>query len=284
MRLLRAISEGNVRPAAHAPSRPARGDWRRSSCARCTCPPKQRFESIHALGQKLWEFASPRGQAQWKTFYFHTPAMASPLAMAAPEPPAPASAPSVVATPAHLKDGKRSVDSTASLEPVAPFATTEPPQVTIGPSHFAITKTAAASGVGESTSQSHSDIAGESALSDASGASNSDRAARTKRWLAVLALAGAAGVGLVAILRLSPGRLPAAPLSASAASRPTPASATATDARPTPPPAPIVAPATPPPVAAPAPAPPVKRAKKKPATRRHKSPKTDQHGIGIPTE
>ena len=284
MRLLRAISEGTFDPPRTL--RPDLPEALEAIVLRAMhLAPSQRFESIHALGQRLWAFASARGQAQWKAFYFHTPAAASPLAMTAAAPPAPASAPSLVAAPAHLKDGKRSVDSTASLEAVEAFTRTEPPQVTIGPGHFAITKTAAASDVGESTSLSHSDIAGESALSDASGANSSDRAGRTKRWLAMLALAGAAGVGLVAILRPSPGRRPVAPLSAPAASRPTPASATATDPRPTPPPAPIVAPAASPPVAAaPAPAPPVKRAKKKHATRRLKSPKTDQHGIGIPTE
>src|SRR4051794_18256348 len=38
--------------------------------------PKARFESVHTLGQKLWEFASARGRDQWKNFYFHTPAAA----------------------------------------------------------------------------------------------------------------------------------------------------------------------------------------------------------------
>jgi serine/threonine-protein kinase len=279
MRLLRAISEGTFDPPRTL--RPELPEALEAIVLRAMhLSPKQRFESIHALGQKLWEFASARGQAQWKTFYFHTPAGASPLAISAGTPPTASSA-SLVAAPAHPKDGRRSVDSTASLEPVEPFATTDPPQVTIGPSHFAITKTAAASGLGESTSLSHSDIAGESALSDASGANSSNRAARTKRWLAVFALAGAAAAGLVPTLRPSPGLRPA-PLSAPAAFQPAPVSATAIDARPTPPPAPIVVPATSPPVAAPGP--PVKRGKKKHATRRHKSPKIDQHGIGIPTE
>ena len=31
----------------------------------------QRFESVHALGQALWEFASPLGQDRWKNYYFH---------------------------------------------------------------------------------------------------------------------------------------------------------------------------------------------------------------------
>jgi hypothetical protein len=38
---------------------------------------KQRFESVHALGQALWAFASTRGQIEWKNYYFHaTPPVA----------------------------------------------------------------------------------------------------------------------------------------------------------------------------------------------------------------
>jgi len=40
--------------------------------------PKQRFESVHALGQALWPFASPRGQLEWQNFYFHAPPPVSP--------------------------------------------------------------------------------------------------------------------------------------------------------------------------------------------------------------
>ncbi len=35
--------------------------------------PGGRFESVHALGQALWTFASSRGQVEWKNYYFHTP-------------------------------------------------------------------------------------------------------------------------------------------------------------------------------------------------------------------
>ena len=35
--------------------------------------PAERFESVHALGQALWTFASSRGQVEWKNYYFHTP-------------------------------------------------------------------------------------------------------------------------------------------------------------------------------------------------------------------
>jgi serine/threonine protein kinase len=32
--------------------------------------PAERFESVYALGQQLWELASPRGQEEWKNYYF----------------------------------------------------------------------------------------------------------------------------------------------------------------------------------------------------------------------
>jgi eukaryotic-like serine/threonine-protein kinase len=35
--------------------------------------PLRRFPTVHALGQRLWQFASPRGQLEWKNYYFHTP-------------------------------------------------------------------------------------------------------------------------------------------------------------------------------------------------------------------
>jgi serine/threonine-protein kinase len=35
--------------------------------------PTQRFESVHALGQALWSFASARGQIEWRNYYFNTP-------------------------------------------------------------------------------------------------------------------------------------------------------------------------------------------------------------------
>ncbi len=34
--------------------------------------PAQRFPSVHALGQRLWEFASPNGREHWRSYYFPT--------------------------------------------------------------------------------------------------------------------------------------------------------------------------------------------------------------------
>jgi serine/threonine-protein kinase len=38
--------------------------------------PTARFESVHALGQALWSFASARGQIEWRNYYFNTPSPA----------------------------------------------------------------------------------------------------------------------------------------------------------------------------------------------------------------
>ena len=70
---MRAISEGTFDPPRTL--RPELPEGLEAIVLRAMhVSPRRRFESIHALGQRLWEFASPRGQAQWKTFYFHTPA------------------------------------------------------------------------------------------------------------------------------------------------------------------------------------------------------------------
>ncbi len=72
MPLLRAIQEGKFEPPRkHRPELPERLEAIILRAMRVSI--EDRFESIHALGQALWEFASPRGQAQWKNFYFHTP-------------------------------------------------------------------------------------------------------------------------------------------------------------------------------------------------------------------
>jgi hypothetical protein len=239
--------------------------------------PKARFESIHALGQKLWEFASPRGQAQWKTFYFHTPEAARP---------APEDRPTVE---------RPRAGSTASLERATAPALTGPQASTIGPSSFAVTKTAVAAAVGEATSASHSDIAGESAASQAPDTASRKRARRLERWRVVLALACVAGIGVV-IQRAShtspapgpsPGvaALPAttAPSNPRSAPRPTvPAEAVM---NPTASSAPV-APTSQDPVLAPArKADPVPEMRpKRRAPRRPKAANVDQHGIGIPTE
>ncbi len=304
MRLLRAISEGTFDPP-----RTLRADLPESLesivLRAMHVSPKQRFESIHALGQNLWEFASARGQGQWKTFYFHTPAAAQPAKAAAPQlrelalahekraPVAPGAAPPVAATPATpvtRKDERPPIDPTASLAQVAALAKTEPlAPSTAGPSNLAVTKTAAGSGVGEPTSLSHSDIAGESALSEAPGAGSGDRARRAARWRLAAALAAVVCVGLVIAQR--PWRASGAgtPVSAGARTAARPAAAPVPVVVPPAPPPPTVAPAVAPVVAPPdavvkAETPAPEPLRKRHATHRRKAPKIDQHGIGIPTE
>jgi len=77
---------------------------------------KQRFESVHALGQALWSFASTRGQIEWKNYYFHaTPPVASHQATVPVVPP-------------------RTMDRTAILPPpegTPGLTTPQPPQMMV---------------------------------------------------------------------------------------------------------------------------------------------------------
>lgn len=70
--LLRAIEVGRFRgPRAHRPEIPPALE---AIILRAMHPdPAQRFPSVHALGQALWSFASPRSQLEWKNFYLQTP-------------------------------------------------------------------------------------------------------------------------------------------------------------------------------------------------------------------
>ena len=239
--------------------------------------PGGRFESIHALGQRLWEFASPRGQAQWKTFYFHTPAASQAAAKTA-----------TFMNESARREEKPRIESTASLDPGSAMAKTaalRPPAAT--PELMAATKTAAASGTSDATSQSHSDIAGESALSDApiAGGPNPFR----RRVIVAVAAAACAGAVLVqrpwrsggsaTPARTSSARV-AAPVSARAAapaSASVPAPAPTLTPRPVPVSAPVAVTAAPPRAEKSDP-------RKKRATRRHRSPNIDQQGIGIPSD
>ncbi|HVT07400.1 MAG TPA: serine/threonine-protein kinase [Polyangia bacterium] len=77
---------------------------------------KQRFESVHALGQALWPFASTRGQIEWKNYYFHaTPPVAPHQATVPVVPP-------------------RTMDRTALLPPpegTPGLTTPQPPQMMV---------------------------------------------------------------------------------------------------------------------------------------------------------
>jgi serine/threonine protein kinase len=70
--LLRAIEAGRFQgPRAHRPEIPL--PLEAIILRAMHVNPAERFDSVHALGQALWSFASSRGQVEWKNYYFHTP-------------------------------------------------------------------------------------------------------------------------------------------------------------------------------------------------------------------
>ncbi len=70
--LLRAIEAGRFQgPRAHRPEIPQALEAIILRAMHVN--PVERFESVHALGQALWSFASARAQVEWKNYYFHTP-------------------------------------------------------------------------------------------------------------------------------------------------------------------------------------------------------------------
>jgi serine/threonine protein kinase len=73
--LLRAIEIGRFPgPRLHRPEIPA--ELEAIILRAMHADPTRRFDSVHALGQALWKFASQRGQVEWKNYYFQTPAPA----------------------------------------------------------------------------------------------------------------------------------------------------------------------------------------------------------------
>jgi serine/threonine-protein kinase len=290
--LLRAISSGTF--DAPRTLRPGLPEGLEAIVLRAmNVSPAARFESIHALGQRLWEFASPRGQAQWKTFYFHTPGAGHAVKTA------------TMIGGSPRREEKARVESTASLDPgsaVARTAALRPPAAM--PHLMAATKTAAVSiGTADASSASHSDIAGESALSEVP-VSGRRRLLRPRIILALAVLACAAAVLAQRPWRRRgsaiPGSTVVAPPPQTMPSPPARVAAPASGVVPAP--MPVLRPAAvSPAVAVPATAPPPpaavapKReasaasadrssARRKHATRRHRSPNIDQYGIGIPTE
>ena len=118
--LLRAIEAGRFQgPRAHRPEIPQALE---AIILRAMhVDPAERFESVHALGQALWTFASSRGQVEWKNYYFHTPptsAFGEETLRGIPHAPVPG------VSGISLADGvpvARAVESTAIL-PVEPTA------------------------------------------------------------------------------------------------------------------------------------------------------------------
>ena len=70
--LLRAIEIGRFPgPRVYRPEIPA--ELEAIILRAMHADPTRRFDSVHALGQALWKFASQRGQVEWKNYYFQTP-------------------------------------------------------------------------------------------------------------------------------------------------------------------------------------------------------------------
>jgi serine/threonine protein kinase len=288
MRLLRAIQDGKFEPPRKL--RPDLPEGLEAIILRAMhVAPKQRFESIHALGQRLWEFASPRGQTQWKNFYFHTPASGPAIRESMHEAPALQAMAALAA-----KSKPRPIDPTASLEQQkVAFLTTAPLRAPAATEGLGATKTAAPSSRPTPADMSNSDIAGESALSDARNTISRKRTRRVARVRLVLALAGTAAIVGVGVRRgwLRTQTQKTAPLPVTSATAPVapPLPVAAAPAAPPPPaPIPTAAPPSPP---APAKKPeraasPLSREKrpKRHATRPEQRPTIDQQGIGIPTD
>jgi serine/threonine protein kinase len=243
--------------------------------------PTKRFESVHVLGQKLWDFASSRGQVEWKNYYFHSPPVALP-------------------SKATLRGVPLAPDAPVNAEPAAPAPPIGPteilakseaaPPAVVSPQLLISTKLARPSAPA-SAADPGAHAPGEPAPSvegnvDEMGAQTRRRGRLILLTVVVVGLAGA-GVGLM----LRPARFRNSSASSMTVSNP-PSSVVS---RPIAPPPPTVSkqlPAPPAPSSDPSPTPPVptlptKRAapKKKHATPSKNSPKTglDQNGIGIPS-
>jgi serine/threonine-protein kinase len=196
--LLRAISGGAFDPPRTLrPDLPERLESIVLRAMRVS--PLERFESAHALGQHLWEFASPRAQRQWKTFYFHAPAVPQPKPgtttdeaerRAIPQPRPARDLPAAVDWPG--------VDATASLGPDAGATGSESAsRPTIGPAAYAVTRTFAAPRVPGAATPPLPRAAG------GGGAGDGQRPKRAARWRVALVVAALAGAGVVAVQHAS---------------------------------------------------------------------------------
>ena len=292
MRLLRAIQDGKFEPPrTHRAELSERLEAVILRAMRAAVT--NRFESIHALGQALWEFASPRGQSQWKNFYFHTPVPGAGAAGRNATFEAQALQ-AMAAAAAHARAAKPkpgALDPTASLAEVRAFATTARLRgATVATEGMGATKTAARSRPAPDTSQS--DIAGESAVSDVRDTISRKRTRRVARLRLVLIVAGAIATIGLAIRRVRtpappPRQQTVAPTAATTAVRPAPqVTAPIRALRPVPGPAVVSAERT-------EPAPAGRRATskklptprpKKHATPRDRRPTIDRQGIGIPAD
>jgi eukaryotic-like serine/threonine-protein kinase len=239
--LLRAIEVGRFRgPRAHRPDIP---EALEAIILRAMhANPAQRFESVHALGQRLWEFASSRGQVEWKNYYFHSPPVAMPsktTLRGVPLAPAPPSELAGLAAPSG---------PVAPVDPTRVLATDAPQAAIASPQLFVSTKLArpaplapAAQGIGTDPSQGD--------VGDDASQTGTRRGRSTIVAVACLALIGiGAGIAYRRFRNLPPGSAPAASQPPPAPSFATPAAPAAVAARPV-----VSRPPVPPPAAVPSP-------------------------------
>ena len=114
--LLRAIEAGRFQgPRAHRPEIPQALEAIILRAMHLN--PAERFESVHALGQALWTFASSRGQVEWKSYYFQTPPPpAFTEATLRGIPPAPVPSPSRMSLADGVPIARATVEPTAILD------------------------------------------------------------------------------------------------------------------------------------------------------------------------
>jgi serine/threonine-protein kinase len=197
--LLRAIELGKFDPPrAHRPELPPALEA--IILQALSVSPTDRFPSVHALGQRLWEFASPTGREQWRAYYFQ-PAPAKPkestvgvavleeLARGTLKGPGPAPVPALAPT-----------EALANIEPAARAVT--PPGTKPGPQALISTKlsrpdTPASAPAASPAAAEGSliDVAGESAIRNAIGGGGRN----ARRALLLLVGAGAAVAAVVVV-------------------------------------------------------------------------------------
>jgi eukaryotic-like serine/threonine-protein kinase len=117
--LLRAIEIGRFRgPRVHRPEIPPALE---AIILRAMHPePARRLPSVHALGQALWSFASPRGQLEWKNYYLQTPP-APPIDTTLRGIAPPRAGGSSGGAGRHASPPPRALDPPGALDPTAPL-------------------------------------------------------------------------------------------------------------------------------------------------------------------
>jgi len=242
----------------------------------------KRFESVHVLGQKLWDFASSRGQVEWKNYYFHSP----PVAM-----PAKGTLRGMPLAPVAAEGGGAGVPD-APAEPIAPtevLGKSESGQpAVVSPQLFVSTKLARPVAAAADAKGMDGEASREAAAED-----DNARTGAWRRKILLVVIGGLIAVGIgVGYRRFRNSAPPTAPVSSQPASPLAPppgaprlSSSTVSKRLPDPE---VRPPPTTPSRDAPIPPAPQKKVSavpKKHAPQAAKSPKMglDQNGIGIPS-